>query len=363
MGFRFTIRRLPAILGVALTLSGCASWKVDKTLQSDPEDVKRLTESITQVRRFQAAVYDVSTFAVDRCTRTTLREPFALITIGQIANHYTPEQAVTYWHAAGWDETWKVLWSHPDSPIKEGERVLKINNTTIENNKTGLGELPLGKYLISNYRARRAAEAGKPYTVTMEDGRNIEVELKPACRVQVWTIPPLELESVSVLPATKYDAVIIPSTAIHVAANVDEHRYLAGLAMYFGAGAEMTTKRVAGDALVTLSAGASAAVGIMAVQLFPWVYGVVSPLAIGLQRAMMGSADLMKASIFATQIVSDMGGDPYAGLNLMHRLDQMELGAYRVMLESEDRQLLHKLIDESIAATFGATPIDAAMTP
>src|SRR5690606_6700618 len=148
----------------------------------------------------------------------------------------------------------------------------------------------------------------------------------------------------SILPRNKFEATILPSTAIHFAQSVDEHRYLAGLAMYYGAGAETTTNRTAGQALVAVSAGASAAVGILAAPLFPFVYGILSPLSLGIQNALAGSADLVQASVFATQIVMDMGGDPYAGLRLMERMDQLGHGATRVMLEAEDRQLVMQFI-------------------
>lgn len=340
------LARFTALLCASLLVTGCAAWKVDKSIQADPEAVQQMARKADQVKRFHQAVYEVSTFAAERCDTQTMREPFMLVTLGQFTNVYSAEQVATVWHASGWDENWRVAWAHPTSPIKEGERVVEINGNKIENNKTGMGEWPLVKYFYRNYSAREDAADGEPYRVTMEDGREIDVPMVPGCRAQVWAVPVFDDEPNSFLPRTYTEAVILPATAINLASNDDERRYLAGLAMYFGAGAETNRNRTVATTVVAVNASATAAIGVLAVPLFPLVYGVLSPVTLMLQKAITGSADIVQASIFATGIVADMGGDPYAGLTLIERLEQAKLGAERVILEPEDRQLVQQFIQE-----------------
>ena len=165
-----------AMLASLLALSGCAAWKVDKSVVASPEQIAKISLEIDKVRRYQHAVYEVSTFAVDRCALKARREPFALITTGHLADLYDNRKVAAYWQAAGFDETWRVLWAAEDSGLRAGQRVLEINGKRIDNNKTGIGEFPLVIYLDQTSRARDAAADGKPYEITLEDGRRTLVK-------------------------------------------------------------------------------------------------------------------------------------------------------------------------------------------
>lgn len=285
---KIPLSRLGACLGLAGLLAGCSPWTVDKTVVPSDADVLRISKEIQQVRNFEQTVYDVSTFAVDRCYAKTLREPFTLLTLGSLAGVYEQERIAAYWRAEGLDETFRVLWAADDSQLKPGERVVEINGTEIENNKTGMGEYPLVKYLTATIKARAAAyEDGEPYVVTLEDRRQVVVPLVPACRVKVWAMPHFDDEDYSEIPTNRYTAVVLPANAIRSASSVDEYRYLAGLAVYYSASEQASRKQAGAFGVLGLGVGVIAAV--------PLLYPVVSPLAQGLSGAMLGGMELNAA--------------------------------------------------------------------
>jgi hypothetical protein len=75
------VKRVGTLLSLLSALTGCATWKVDKSVTAADADVAFIQKEIQLVREFQQSVYDVSTFAVERCHSKTLREPFTLMTL------------------------------------------------------------------------------------------------------------------------------------------------------------------------------------------------------------------------------------------------------------------------------------------
>lgn len=339
-----SIRRAGACVSLVGLLAGCAPWKVDKSVAPSDVDVASIRQEIQQVRDFQRSVYEVSTFAVDRCQSKTLREPFTLMTLGSVSDVYSKEKIAAYWKAAGLDETFRVFWAADDSPLKAGERVVELNGDEIENNKTGMGEYPLAKYINYTIKARAAAyEDGKPYLVRREgDETALAVPLKPACRVLVWAMPLFDDSDYSEIPTNAYSAVVLPPNAIRLARSVDEHRYLAGLAVYYSASAQASAGQAGNLGVLGL--------GAVAVIAMPLLYPVVGPLAQGLGGAVATGGMMMNAAKFSTQLLADMNGNPSAGLELMARLDARKLGATRVLLSADEREELKKFIAVGLAA-------------
>lgn len=348
----FALSRRVGCVAVLSALSACAPWQLDKSVSPNPADVLAIQSDLAAVRRFQQAVYDTSIAAVDRCSVKTLREPYALLTIGHLVDFYSDERLVAYWAAGGYDETFKVLWADASSPIQVGDRVIKINGKPIENNKTGLGEQPLERYIKFTLRDRDAAqEQGVPFRVTVSDAageREIEMPMQPACRVMAWTMPLIEGSAYSSTPRHFFDAVVIANTAVRMAETPDELRYLAGLAIYFSDSPEAANRQVGHQAVVTL--------GIAAVIVNPLLYPIVSPLAIAMGRGITSSGMTLDAALFSAQLLHDLGGNPAAGLDLMQRLEAKGLKADYVLLSQDDQAVLRQFIDttrrpaESLAA-------------
>ena len=325
---------LPLAVAACLALGGCAGWKVDKTAIPSPQDVQVLSAEIAKVREFQSAVYDVSVFSVDRCERKSTREPFALLTLGSLEPFLSKEKIAAYYHAGGFDEQWHVLWAHQESGLQKGDNITHINGNKLDNNKTGLGEAPLQLYFNAITSAREAALTGKPFVVRRADGRELQVKVVPACRTIVWSMPLLEQSNYA--GVTLNGPVVIPANAIQAAQTTDELRYLAAIAVYLSASAEANGRRQ----LAVLGLGLAAAT----VFVNPLLYAATTfPTARGITGAET-SGMVENAALFATEVVSDMGGSPRAGLDLVERLEAKKLGADRVLLDANSKAKVEAVV-------------------
>lgn len=327
------LRSLTGIILGACFLTGCASWKLDKTVPVDPAYVSALKERIAHTREFQRAVYDVAVFAVDRCARTTTMEPLALLTMGEmfrVTDAKEKAKVAAYWHAGGFDERWYVLWAGESTGLAPGDEIVSINGKTLENNRTNAlaGEAPLAKYVSAAYSGRAAAEDGKPFVVRRADGREFTLPMKPACLTMVYSMPAVEGHGLSQLLFLKL--VVLPSNAVQQAQTVDELRYLAAISVYLTASPEANGRRWGGvaAALGTVAVAAAVAPALLTI-------GNV-PLAAGLQKV-FSSGMTENAALFATQVVADMGGSPRAGLDLVARLEAKKLEADRVLLDEQSK--------------------------
>lgn len=336
------IRRYSCLLLAlgALALSACAPYQLNKQVSADPKDVQVLRQRIAGVRDFQEALYEVSTSAVDLCAHKTVREPFALISMGTMVNALPEERLAAYWEAGGIDETWRVLWTD-GQVLQQGQRIVKINGKAIENNKSGLGEFPAAVYVEQTVRAREAAEKGRPYRVTLEDGTEVTVPTRPACRTMGLAIPMvLDVDALSA-PINQYHPVVLPPTAIAAAASEDEFRYLAAVAVYMSASDHARQRNA-------LSGGV---LGLGASTLFinPLLYALVSQPGVQAAAAVRSGGMGLQAALFATRVVSRLGGDPRAGVALLERIERERIRATGVALPQDERRAVALLADELLA--------------
>lgn len=327
-----------AALASVLLLSGCAAWKLDKSLTPDPAQVQRVAREVAKSREFQQAVFEVSTFAVDRCALKVRREPFALMTVGNLVGFYDEKKIAAYWHAAGFDETWRVLWAADGSGLRPGQRVMAINGNAIENNKSWQGEAPLAPYFTYTSRARDAAGEGRPYEITLEDGRTLTVAAQPACRTLVWSMPVVEDDASFEVSPGVHGATVLPPNALHEARSADELRYLAALAVYYTASESGAARARGGRMLMGLGAlgafGAIATAPLVGIVANPLIAATVNSGAGALTRGSEGA----QAAAFASKVVADMGGDASAGLALAERIEARAIKAPGVALSAQDRQ-------------------------
>lgn len=330
-------RKVPVAMMIMATLSGCAPWKLDKSIVPAEKDVIRARKEIGYTQHWQSIVYDMSLYAVDRCEAKTMIEPFSLMTLGSLAGIYKDDRIAAYHRASGYDEGWHVHWAAPDSPLAVGTRITEINGTKIENNKSGAGEYVIAWYVGRDITYRRDALAGKPYVVTLENGEKVVIPMKKACEVFVWTMPSFDNEDYSEIPVNDFAPVVLPINAIRSAASDDELRYLAGLAIYYGASSEAVANRSAGRGILYTGAALIAAI--------PLLYAIVSPLSVRFGNGMATGTREFNAAAFATQLLIDRGENPRAGLELISRLDEKKLGATRVMLSADERTKLSDLIE------------------
>lgn len=352
-GWPARVARVLASAALALVLGGCATWTLDRSVRAKPEDVAYIAQEIERAARYQQAVHEVSTFAADRCPQQAAREPFMLLTLGHMGRHYGMERYAAYWEAGGFDEHLRVLWATPGSGLRRGERVLRINDIDI-----GPGDIPLARYLDATSRARDAALEGKPYRVTLEDGRTVDVPVRKACRTLTHAMPLFEAnDQVEVTPAL-HGAIVLPRNAIHEARTEDEYRYLAGVAVYLSASEAARNRRRGGLAMqagalvgITALIVAMPVVGIVA---NPVVSAVTNQGANALQRAGMS----VQAAVFASRIVADMGGDALAGLALVGRLQASGLAAPSVLLTQEEATLVRDALAQPAPAPARSPPAE-----
>lgn len=333
----------PLCLGLAVPLlAGCASWKLDKTVAADPGYVAVLPERIERVRAMHRAVYEVAVFAVDRCARKTTMEPLALLTMGQMYGVTDPKEkakVAAYWKVGGFDERWHVLWAGEGVDLAPGDEVVTINGKSLENNRTNalVGEAPLVAYFNAAYRARSAAEDGKPFVVRRADGREVTVPARPACLTMLYAMPTAEPSGFSQL--LNGTVVVLPPNAINAARSEDERRYLAAIAVYLTGSPQANGRRWGKVAALvgTIAVGVVAAPVLVTVGNFPIAAGIDKVFSSGMTE---------EAALFATEVVADMGGSPGAGLALVERLQAKRLEADRVLLDEQSKAKVRALIDQ-----------------
>jgi hypothetical protein len=355
MGKYLNSYRWVAFISTFAILGGCSTYKIDRSIQPSEADVIAIRKEINHVREFQQAVYDVSIFAADRCDVKIGREPFVLMTLGHLDGNVSKQRIAAYYQAAGLDETWRVLWADDSSPLKTGDRVLEINGNRIENNKSGLGEYPLAKYILQTSRARDAAFERTPFVITLENGKTLTIPTRPACRTQVFAMPVFDAKHInsSLVPTALHGALTLPPSAIHAARTTDEYRYLAGIAVYLSASSEAHNRRRSAGLLMGLGALASVAI--------PPLYSVISPAAVKSGNAIAGGDMSINSALFSSQIIHDMGGDPRAGLTLLSRLESQKLEPPLVALSPEQEKVLEAFID-GLSAIKSSSPAAAQST-
>lgn len=344
------LKLISALAISAVFFTACAPYKLNKALLADPKDVPVLRDRIEGARHYQKALYEVSTAMVDQCEFKTVREPFALMSMGTMVGVLKEDRLGAYWEAGGIDETWRVLWTTGEV-LKPGQRVVRIQGKNIENNKSWMGEFPAAIYIEQTVKAREAAEKGKPYVVTLEDGTEVQVPTRPSCRTMGVAVPMvLDLDAFQT-PINQYHSMVLPPTAIAEAATQDEYRYLAGLAVYMSASSHAKRRRMASGGVVAL--------GASTLFINPLLYLLINQPGVLLGQAVRNAGMDLDAGLFATGAVHRMGGDPLAGVQLVERLKHKKIRASHVALSEADLKTLG-----TFALELGRLPrADAALTP
>lgn len=263
------------------------------------------------------------------------------MTVGHLVDFYNERRITAYHRAAGLDETWQVFWADASSPVQPGQRVLKINGEPIENNKTFLGEYPLAKYIYRNSLARDAAAEGTPFLLTMADGSVVTVPTRPACRLQLWTMPVFEEEKRSRHDGMPHGVVFMSHNAIREAQHEDEFRYIAGIAVYIATSEETTQRRRMAIALNLLGIAGGAA----ALASSPLLYGPVNQgTLLGMQAIINGSMSA-RAAVFSLRVLTDMGGDPQKAIHFLERLESKDIKAEQVRLSRDELAALKAVVE------------------
>jgi hypothetical protein len=162
-------------------------------------------------------------------------------------------------------------------------------------------------------KARQEAVEGKPMTVTLADGRKLEVETQKGCAGSVT--------------ASSFDAdpdqfwrlgnkrAKIPANAMIEARTPDEFRWLAAFGTYFQA-SQSAIKAV------QKSEGASNGflVGKILLMAVPGAGMVLSAAEAQAEKAIAVDSIVGSADLFAGEVVAALGGDPAAGLHLSERM-------------------------------------------
>ena len=176
---------LLAVLGLA-----AARDAASQPAAYDPQEFMRLVFKTRFEReiQFRAAAIQVAWSAELLCDATTEIEPFVLWSLGTVGRRLSAADLKLYAEVTGMDAQWRVAWLDEGAPddLHLGDVVVAVNGRKLPIGGTRLdfGALLRGALPWSNdeqpfwdvmLQAREEARAGRPMTVTLQDGRTLTV--------------------------------------------------------------------------------------------------------------------------------------------------------------------------------------------
>jgi hypothetical protein len=275
---------------------------------------------------FRAAAIEVAWSAEKVCDNLTEIEPFVLWSVHALRQPMSARDLRYLQRATGMDEHWRVVWLDEGAPdeMQLGDIVVAINARPLPGGALRLdpGALFKGGSPIAHddqgfwdvlLAAREQAAEGTPMTVTLADGRTLEVATQTGCAGSVT--------------ASAFDAspdqfwrqgserVKIPANAMLEARTRDEFRWLAAFGTYF-----LASRAAIGRARDAEDVGTAFTVGRFLTLMLPGAGLLLTAVEAQTERALVVDSSVGRADLFANEVVAAMGGDPFAGLALNERL-------------------------------------------
>lgn len=289
--------------------------------------------------KFRAAAIHVAWAAEALCDETTQIEPFVLLSVHALRRRLDERDMALLREVTGLDEKWRVVWADEGAPEELHLRdvVTHINGRALPTGGTRfeMGALFRGGSMVSNddggfwdvmLKARKEAADGKPMTVTLEGGRQLQVDTQKGCAGSV-TASAFDND-----PDTFWrqgtQRAKIPANAMIEAQTADEFRWLAAFGTYFQASqsaikASQRSEGVSNGFMV----GKILAIAVPGAGMLLSAAEAQAEKAIAVD-SIVGSADL-----FANEVVAALGGDPESGLRLTQRLLQRGIQVDAVLMD------------------------------
>lgn len=349
------LRRVVPALGAVAALAGAPAWAQPVWIRPPivPTEAHAFELDLFRTRfdheiEFRAAAIHVAWGAETLCDHTTEVEPFVLWSVHAMRKRLSGEDDRLFRRATGMDEHWRVAWADESVPadLKIGDAVVAINDMALPGGSTrfSFGAVFSGNAIVSGddeaywaviAKARDQAVAGRPMSLTLADGRRVEVSTQTGCAGSVgasaFDSDPDKFWRQGTLRAK------IPANAMLEARTRDEYRWLAAFGTYFQASATAVGKQQDAEGMST-----AFTVGKVLALALPGAGMLLSAVESQAERAIAVDGIVGRADLFANEVVVALGGDPEAGLRLARRIraegiqaDVLELGEFRLSSMAE----------------------------
>jgi hypothetical protein len=334
---RWLAAALALWLGPALAQPGSADAP-----KYDPKDFKRVIYQTRFERevQFRAAAIQVAWSAELLCDATTEIEPFVLWSLGAIGRRLDAADLALYAEVTGMDEQWRVAWLDEGAPddLHVGDVVVAVNGRSLPRGgmRVDIGALLRLSSPLSNDEqpfwdvmllAREEAKAGKPMTVTLQDGRVLKVDTQTGCAGSV-TASGFDHEP-DHFQRNGAVRVKIPANAMLEARARDEFRWLAAFGTYFQA-----SEKALGKARESASVATAFVVGKILAAAVPGAGMLLTAAEQQAERAIAVDSVVGSADLFATEVVAAMGGDANAGWRLNERFTELGLAVDALQMDA-----------------------------
>jgi hypothetical protein len=231
------------------------------------------------------------------------------------------------------DDHWRIAWLDESAPdaLRIGQKVVALNRRPLPapGTRVELAAVLRGGSTLSVddeafwtvlHKARDEAGAGTPMTLTLDDGRQVEVPTQTGCAGTV-TATAFDDEPGNFLRQDGRRSKI-PGHAMLAAHTRDERRWLAAFGTYFLASESGILRQRSAD-----SVGSAFLVGKVLGLAVPGLGTVLSAVESKTQRGIQVDGLVGGADLFANEVVLAMGGDPSVGLRLSDRLARDKVAA------------------------------------
>jgi hypothetical protein len=321
-------------LALGLFLAGAAPAQADRAF--DRELFKTRFEHEVQ---FRAAAIEVAWGAEALCDHTTQIEPFVLLSVHALRRRLSSADLALYSEVTGMDERWRVVWMDEAAPddMQLGDVVVAVNGRPLGGAATRfeLGAVFRGASIVSVddqgfwdvlLQARAEAAAGKPFTVTLADGRVLPVQTQTGCAGSV-TASGFDADA-DIFWRQGTQRAKIPANAMIEARGSDEFRWLAAFGTYFQASKSAMQK-------VQQSEGRSTGfiVGKILTLTVPGAGMLLSAVEAQAEKTLAVDSIVGSADLFANEVVAALGGDAAAGLRLSERMAGLQMKVDAVLMD------------------------------
>lgn len=290
--------------------------------------------------KFRAAAIHVAWGAEALCDTTTRIEPFVLLSVHAMRKRLEEKDMKLFREVTGMDEQWRVVWADESAPddLKLRDVVTEVNGRKLPGGGTKFefSAFLRGGAVVSNddqgfwdvmIKARQEAEDGKPMTLTLGDGRKIEVETQQGCAGSV-TASSFDSDP-DVFWRQGNTRAKIPANAMIEARDVDEFRWLAAFGTYFQA-----SERAIRASQKSEGVSNGFTVGKILAFTVPGAGMVLSAAEAKAEKAIAVDSIVGQADLFANEVVAALGGDPAAGLRLSERMAAQGMKVDAVLMDA-----------------------------
>ncbi len=289
--------------------------------------------------KFRAAAIHVAWGAEALCQATTQVEPFVLHSVHALKKRLAEPDLRLFKEVTGMDEHWRVVWADEAAPdeLKLGDVVAAVNGRRLPEGgaRFELGALFKGGSMVSNddqgfwdvmLKAREEAAQKQVMSLTLADGRKIDVETQTGCAGSV-TASSFDTDP-DIFWRQGNRRAKIPANAMLEARSRDELRWLAAFGTFFQASQSAI-------AAVQKSEGVSTGflVGKILAVAVPGAGMLLSAAEAQAERAIAVDSIVGSADLFANEVVAALGGDVGAGLRLSERMLALDMKVDAVLMD------------------------------